>query len=240
MGGALALGPTLSGCGLLSKHVDVLLIGDSIMNQSASTVKSQLRVQKGIEDASTFVEAVNGSGLLTPKIYDWEARARDLTDTYTPAITVVLFVGNYTDKDLFIGSDGVEVPNDYSPRFFTEWGIQAEKVTRILRSKGSQVYWVLPLPLFGDEGKRREVLMRDTYVQLAQRQPGVGLIDGRVALGDATGQFSWQLPGDDGKPITVRQADSVHVTEAGGERMARQIAFEIGPKLLEIRRQPPS
>ena len=32
-------------------------------------------------------------------------------------------------------------------------------------------------------------------------------------------------------------ADSVHLTEPGGERMARQIAFELGPKLLDIRRQ---
>ena len=236
--GALLAGPALSGCGLFSKHVDVLLLGDSIMNQSAPAVKQRLRMQKGIEDASTYAEAVNGSGLLTPKIYDWETKARELTDTYTPVITVALFVGNYTDKDLFIGSDGLEVPTDYSPKFYDEWGKQAEKVTRILKAKGSAVYWVLPPPFFGEEGKRREALLRDTYIQLAQRQPGVGLIDGRNALGDPTGAFAWELPGDDGKSVTVRQGDSLHLTEPGGERMARQIAFEIGPKLLEIRRQP--
>ncbi len=229
--------PMLSSCGLFSKHIDVLLIGDSIMNQSATAVKQQLRSQRGLEDASTHSSGVNGSGLLTPKIYDWQREARTLVDTYTPNISVALFVGNYTDKDLFIGRDGTEVPTDYSAKFYDEWEWQAEILTKTLQSKAGQVYWVLPPPFFGEEGGRRENLLRDAYVRLAQKIPGVGLIDGRQALGDARGDFTWELPGNDGKPITVRQSDSLHLTAAGGERMARQMAFDVGPKLIEFARQ---
>ncbi len=233
---SLAAAP-LAGCGLFDKHVDILLIGDSIMNQTAAQVKPQLRAQKGLDDVSTFAKGVNGTGLLTPKLFDWQEEGRALVNQYRPAITVVLFVGNYTETDLFIGADGTEVPDDYSKKFYDEWGRQAEILTRTLQSANTIVYWVLPPPFIGDEGKRREGLLRDTYVQLAQRIPGVGLIDGRQALADAKGDFTWNLPGADGKPVQVRAADSVHLTEAGGERMAREIAFAIGPRLLDIRRQ---
>ena len=222
---------------MFNEHADVLLIGDSIMNQSGTFVKAHLRTQRGLEDSSTHVSAVNGSGLMTPALYDWQTEARSLAEKHSPLITVVLFVGNYTDTDLFIGADGAEIPNDYSQVFFDEWGRQAERLTKTLQATGTQVSWVLPLPIFSDEGLRRETLMRQTYLDLAQRMPGVGLIDGRQALGDATGAFVWQLPGPDGQLVTVRAGDSLHLTEAGGDRMARQIALGIGPQLLEIKRQ---
>lgn len=231
--GALAL----PACGLFDKHVDVLLIGDSIMNQTQSFVKPQLRTQKGLDDVSTYAKAVNGSGIMSPKVFDWQEEARSLVETYKPSVVVVLFVGNYTNEDLFIGADGTEIANDYSERFYAEWGRQAEVLTKTLKYTERSVYWVLPPPFLGDEGKRRETLLRETYVQLAQRLVGVGLIDGRQALGDPTGEFAWDLPGIDGRPVKVRAGDSVHLTEVGGERMAKEIAFEVGPKLLDLRRQ---
>jgi hypothetical protein len=232
---ALVAAP-LAGCGLFDKKADVLLIGDSIMNQTAPTVQQQLRRQAGLEDVKVHAEAVNGSGLMTPKVYDWQAEARDLIATYRPKVVVVLFVGNYTDTDLFIGTDGLEIPNDYGARFYAEWGRQAQTFTASLQSGGAQVYWVLPPPFFSDEGTRRNELMRETYLNLARAMPGVGLVDGRQALGGPRGEYQWQLPGADGKSVTVRQGDSLHLTEDGGELLARQISFEIGPPLVEIRR----
>ncbi|MEZ5144008.1 MAG: hypothetical protein R2726_16035 [Acidimicrobiales bacterium] len=232
---ALVAAP-LAGCALFDKKVDVLLIGDSIMNQSAPAVQDQLRLQPGLEDIKVHTEAVNGSGLMTPGVYDWLGEAQGLIDTYQPKIVVVLFVGNYTDTDLFVGADGTPIPNDYGQRFYAEWGRQAATLTTTLQSKGAQVYWVLPPPFLSDEGARRNNLMRQTYVDLARAKPGVGLVDGRQALGGPQGEFEWKLPGIDGKDVTVRQGDSLHLSEEGGELMARKIAFDIGPTLVEIRR----
>ena len=140
-------------CSLFDKHVDVLLIGDSIMNQSVAQVKPQLRAQKGLEDISVQLAAVKGSGIMTPKVYDWQTEARQLVTTYKPTVVAVLFVGNYTDHDLFIGADGAEVPDDYSQKFFDEWGRQAETSTRTLQSTGSQVYWEKSAAVRGRRGQ---------------------------------------------------------------------------------------
>jgi hypothetical protein len=232
------LAATTSACGLFDKTVDVLLIGDSIMNQSGDYVQSQLRKQQSLDDVEVQKEAVNGSGLLTPKLYDWQRKAEELVKETKPKVVVVLFIGNYTETDLYPAStDGHPIPNTYQDDFFAEWGLQAKKLTQMLQSNGARVDWVLPPPLKGPEGERREQLMRDTYVELARQVPGVGLIDGRVALGGGSGEFTFKKQDVNGAEQTIRQGDAVHLTEAGGQLLARQIAFSVGPELVEMKRQ---
>lgn len=231
----LACSVVSTGCGLFDKKVDVLLIGDSIMNQSGLFGEAYLIDEPGVGKASTHVEAVNGSGLLTPSLYDWQAKARDLIDTYQPKVVIVLFIGNYSDTALWKGPDGTPIPNDYGPAFFTEWGKQAEKLNATLSSGGAQVDWVLPPPLAGDEGKRRQLGMHDTYVELQKRVPSIALIDAVPALGGAAGEWVWRRPGVDGGEVTVRQGDSVHLTDDGGRLLAKEMAKVAGPQLLAQR-----
>ena len=229
---------SLPGCTLFSDEVDVLLIGDSLMNQSGPYLEELLRKQPALADVDVHVEAVNGSGLLTPGIHDWVTEAAALAEHYQPDITVVLMVGNYTDTDLWIGADGQPVPADYGERFYQEWGAQARLLTDGVAATGSAVYWVLPPPFYGDEGKRRETLLRDTYVQLARDVPGVGLIDGRSSLGTGTGDFTWKLPSmDTGEEVAIRQGDSLHLTPDGGKLLARQMSQELSPVLAQLRQQ---
>ncbi len=232
---ALVTMATSTGCSLFDKKVDVLYIGDSIMRQSGGFGEAYLVAEPGVGGASTFVEGINGSGLMTPKVYDWSSRARELIDTYQPKVVVVLFIGNYTDTDLWTAADGQLVADDYGPRFFTEWGAQAEKMQATLSSRGAQVDWVLPPPLAGAEGDRRQAGMRQTYVDLQKRVPAIGLIDAKLALGGPNGEWVWRRPGVDGGEVTVRQGDSVHLTDDGGRLLAHQMALTVAPQLLAIR-----
>ena len=227
----------LMGCGLFNKQVDVLLIGDSIMNQTGDFVVAQLRKSQQLDDVKVQKEAVNGSGLLTPNVYNWMTKAEELVKQTKPKIVVILMIGNYSDTDLFVSSKGQQIPNTYQQDFFDEWGVQATKMTKMIEAEGAHVDWVLPPPFKGDEGVRREQLMRQTYVDLARNNPGVGLIDARKALGGANGEFVWKLPDINGTEQVVRIGDAVHLTEAGGQLLARQISFDIGPTLIELRRQ---
>jgi len=231
----LVTGVLTTGCGLFDKKVDVLLIGDSIMNQSGLFAEAYLIEEPGVGKASTHVEAVNGSGLLTPSIYDWQTKARDLIETYQPKVVVVLFIGNYTDTDLWKGPDGTPIPNDYSAAFFAEWGKQAEKLNTTLSSGGAQVDWVLPPPLATDEGKRRQVGMHDTYVELQKRVPAIATIDAVQSLGGSSGEWVWRRPGVDGGEVTVRQGDTVHLTDDGGRLLAKDMAKVAGPQLIAAR-----
>jgi hypothetical protein len=79
--------------------------------------------------------------------------------------------------------------------------------------------------------------MRATYEQLQQRMPAIGLIDGRAALGGPNGEWTWRREGVNGGEVTVRQHDSVHLTDDGGRLMAREIAATVGPQLVAVRAQ---
>jgi hypothetical protein len=234
---AMALVVSVSGCSLFDKKVDVLYIGDSIMVQTGPFAELALVTEPGVESAKTHVEAVNGTGLLTPGTKDWVGEADELVDTYRPKVVVVLFIGNYSDDQLWTGADGQPIPNDYGTAFFDAWGSEAERLTAILAKHGARVDWVLPPPLAGEEGQRRADLMRATYEQLQQRVPSVGLIDGRAALGGPDGSWTWRREGVTGGEVTVRQGDSVHLTDDGGRLMAREIARTVAPQLVEIRAQ---
>jgi len=234
---AMALVVAASGCSFFDKRVDVLYIGDSIMAQTGPFAELALVTEPGVDSAKTRVEATNGTGLLTPGMKDWVGEADQLIDTYHPKVVVVLFIGNYSEEQLWTGPDGQPIPADYGPAFFEAWRGEAERLTSILSKEGAQVDWVLPPPLAGEEGGRRADAMRATYEQLQARVPSIGLIDARIALGGPSGEWTWRREGVNGGEVTVRGADSVHLTEDGGRLLAREIARTIAPQLVAIRAQ---
>src|SRR5215813_4678556 len=78
---ALAVGAgVLPGCGWFDKTQDVLLIGDSIMNQSGDFVAAQLKKEQPLDDIKVEKDAVNGSGLMTPHVYDWSTKITELVN----------------------------------------------------------------------------------------------------------------------------------------------------------------
>ena len=79
--------------------------------------------------------------------------------------------------------------------------------------------------------------MRATYTDLHARLPATALIDGREVLGGPNGEWVWNRAGVDGGNVTVRQADSVHLTEDGGRLLARQMAVTVAPQLLAERQK---
>jgi hypothetical protein len=226
-----------SGCSLFDKSVDVLYVGDSIMVQTGPFAELALVTEPGVDSAKTRVEAVSGTGLLTPGLKDWTSEIEGLIDTYKPKVVVVLFIGNYTDTDFWLDPAGQPIPNDYGPAFFEAWGREAESFSAKAAAKGARVDWVLPPPLAGEEGERRSAAMRTAYEDLQSRVPSIGLIDGRVAIGGPDGEWTWRREGVNGGEVTVRQPDSVHLTDDGGRLMAREIARTVGPQLVQIRAQ---
>jgi hypothetical protein len=135
------------------------------------------------------------TGLLTPAIVDQASGATPI-DRYQPKVVVVLLKTATTPTAT---SGPAPTANrwrtDYGPAFFTEWGIQAEKFTTLLSSRGAQVDWVLPPPLAGPEGARRQAGLRATYEELQARVPAITLIDGapwaaRTASGCGAGRAS--------------------------------------------------
>ncbi len=224
--GAAALALTGSPSGSEEPPVRVLLVGDSIMNQAGLYLEEALEARPGVEDVEVVNEARNGTGLLTPQVFDWKGAAPDLIATTEPDVIIVLFVGNYASTDLWVNQGGVEVEG-YTPQFFQAWEGEARALHRLLAESGADVYWVNPPPMLGEEGEYRVREFRQINRRLAEDFTGVVLIDGTDALSDGEGGYAFELPGEDGIPEQVRSLDSVHLTPAGAERLADELARQV-------------
>ncbi|MDZ7732007.1 MAG: hypothetical protein U5R31_01880 [Acidimicrobiia bacterium] len=204
-----------TGCGWFGGDddtTDVLLIGDSIMAQSGEFVDEELEEHEGLGGVSVRNEGVNGSGLLTPDLFDWHEQAELLVGWLEPEIVVILFVGNYSLEDPYVTDDGEPIEG-YTELFFETWGEEARRLTDIARAGGAEVFWVQPPPMAGGTGGHRAEELRDVYEEVVEAE-NTGLVDGGTALGDPGRQFTWELPGEGGEPQTVRTPDGVHLHRA--------------------------
>jgi hypothetical protein len=228
---------TVAGCSRSEPEARVLLVGDSVMKETGEHVEEALESLPDIGSVEVENAGVNGSGMLTPSVYDWQTRARELVEEFDPDVVVVLFVGNYADDNLWAAADGSPIEG-YTDEFFAAWGEQTNLMMETLTSQGAEVYLVHPPPLPIPEGERRVTALRDVNIQVATNFPGTALIDGTAALSDEEGRFADELPvPPNGEVETVRQPDGVHLTPAGGRLLAQAVAEVIAPSVVHAQEQ---
>lgn len=197
-------------------QADVLLVGDSILRQTGPSLDDELGWGPDVRN-----EAVNGSGLLTPGVFDWEGELPGMLED-PPESAVVLFVGNYSAAPADIGDAAPVVAG--SPEFFEAWGAASERVATALLDAGVDVTWVLPPPMLDPRAQAIADGIRLEYEALAERHPEIQLVDGTAVLGGENGEFLAQRENEDGEAETLRVGDGVHLAPAGEDLLAAAIA----------------
>jgi hypothetical protein len=203
---------------LAMRGVDrVMLIGDSIMEQSSCAIGESL-AGLGVE---TSRNAIGGTGLLGGP-GDWVASAKQLVATWHPDVVLVIFVGNYLSQAT--DASGKRIVID-TPEFFAAWQQRAEELSRVVRDSGAQLYWVSPPP-----------------IALPPLSHASRLFEGyRTIAGDHTLDAGRSLAGDDGKEVTntitcgrqrnIRTFDGTHLTPDGARIYGQTIAHELSADL---------
>jgi hypothetical protein len=204
---------------------DVLLVGDSIMRSTGTALAHQLGAPWRVHN-----EGVNGSGLLTPGLFPWPRHLAASLNRFDPDVVVMLFIGNYTSDPAqkWIGADGRQVPDIYSPAFAPEWGRQAERFVTQMIDSGAGVVLVLPPPMFSARLQIVIDRLRAQYRALAARHPEVILADATTAVGGPNGEWVATRPTASGGSAPVRVADTVHLAAHGQGLVAREVRFGIG------------
>ncbi len=203
----------LPGCGEDGPR-RVLLVGDSLMNQTGAALTNILR------DDDVRNEGVNGSGLLTPAYLDWPAQLRRLLDRFDPDVVVFRFVGNFDlgTGETYTAADGHVIESRRDPAFYDAWQAQARRMTDQAEEAGAEVVWVLPPPNASFVPQANTDRLREGYEDL-----GTTTVDANEVLADEDGEF---LPeAEDGTPL--RNDDGLHLATEGARRLARLVADEI-------------
>ena len=101
----------------------------------------------------------------------------------------------------------------------------------ILTEGGRRVYSI-GNPIMKDFGYRERVaMMNHIYEAEARKHPGVTFISTWKLMADAKGSYSDYLTDANGDSILMRAPDGIHLTRAGGDRMAALVLSVIEKEL---------
>lgn len=194
----------------------VLVIGDSTLDPVGAALLRDLG-DTGV--AAGVVDYRVSTGLSRPDFFDWPDHLRALEPTLQPEITIVMLGAN--DAQAFaIDNQRVEFGSD-------EWlDVYRSRVAALLdqlTEDGKWVIWIGQPAMRNDEFDARMRLLNQVYASEVGKVPTARFVDSRVLTVDDNGDYANYLLDAEGDRFQVRMTDGVHLTPAGGDRLAPSV-----------------
>lgn len=199
----------------------VYVAGDSV-SQSLGDAFARLASATGV--VSTRLEYRYSTGLSRPDYFNWPARLRlRMSATPRPEVVIVMFGAN--DVQGLRTATGVAFVGTRA--WLAEYRRRVAATMSLLVNSGADVYWVGQPIMQSATFARRIAELDAIYRSEAAAHRGVTYIDGWSLFADASGHYSAYLPDAAGRLVRVRAPDGIHLTVAGGERLARRVLARI-------------
>jgi uncharacterized protein len=186
------------------------LFGRSLADRAAAT---------GLVEPTVHYEMA--SGLTRPDYYDWPRALEADLDEVEPDVVVAVFGVN--DAQGIVLPDGTPVPDVADPRWSREYRRRVGELMDQLRADGRLVVWVTQPPMREPGYGGRIAIVNQAVVAEAATRPWTVVVDPAPVVGDAAGAYAQALPDAAGAPIEVRRGDGIHLTTAGGDRLAAHV-----------------
>ena len=160
------------------------------------------------------------TGLSRPDFFDWSQHLAGVLTESVPDVIVVLFGAN--------DFQNVEYEGEILDRFGDEWlELYRERVDLImtlLSQPDTQTVWVGQPPVRESQLSGGLARMNEVYEEVAAEHPQVTFVDTWALFSDEQGSYTDEIDG-----VRLRREDGVHLTIAGGNRLAEAVWDVIGP-----------
>jgi hypothetical protein len=208
----------------------LLIVGDSMAQVFGSSLENLAEATHLIK---AKLEYKISSGLSRPDFFDWPQRLIDQLVEYDPDATAVLFGAN-DGQNVAVNGKVLEVGSNAWQKVYQA---RVGRAMGILTRGGRRVYWVGD-PIMRDTGYRGRIAMMDhIYEAEAAKHPGVTFINTWHLMANEKGSYSEYLHGGNGDQVLMRAPDGIHLTRAGGDRMAQSV-LDVIEKDWAIPQQP--
>lgn len=165
-----------------------------------------------------------GSGLMSGDI-DWPEHAQEQMDELKPEVAVFII--------------GTNDANVYDESQAAEYAQKTEAMMRILIGNGREVYWV-NAPVMRDSDLEANIVKVDEIQrEVAAKFPQITFVDAHTLFADETGEYQSSLPDDHGDRVQMRAGDGIHLTDAGGDHLARKIFDQLDARWKITEQQVP-
>ncbi|MEO9254980.1 MAG: GDSL-type esterase/lipase family protein [Tepidiformaceae bacterium] len=184
--------------------------GDSTSYFVSVAVLSMLGAEGAIE-VQDAPEYKISSGLMSPGFFDWPAYLASQMERTWPDVVVFMLGAN----------DAVGAPSA---------DVYRERVAAVmdeLDAPGRTVVWV-GQPHMGVEPSGRNLspeilVLNQVFEEEAAKRPWVIYVDTWALTSDAAGNYARDLPDENGVLETMRGDDGIHLSAAGGRRIAQAV-----------------
>ena len=198
--------------------IDVL--GDSLASLTASGLTEAFADKPEIAVADKSHDA---SGLVRADYFDWPKAAHDLAVGKDHIDFVVVMVGI---NDLQAIRDGADNLDPLSDRWKTAYAARIDAVLAPFQAAHIPIAWVGMPPMRTDRFNADIVALNEIDHAEVEKQ-GAKYIDIWDAFADQNGQYDASGPNVDGQIVKLRGPDGIHLTKAGGRKVAHFLEAEI-------------
>jgi lysophospholipase L1-like esterase len=219
--------PTTSGFPLrqptAEDPLEVVIIGDSTVEPLGNSML-RLLAETGVTEASLDYRV--STGLARPDFFDWPAHLAELQAADPgrggPEVAVVMLGAN--DAQPFIENDVVLSfgTDEWITAYRHRVGVLLDQLT----ADGRWVIWVSQPLMRNPDFDAKMASINAVVASEAEGRPRVRFIDSSPALSDG-GRYASYLLDDAGDQQLVRQNDGIHLTPAGGDRLAPIVVEEL-------------
>ena len=160
------------------------------------------------------------TGLSRPDFFDWSQHLAGVLTESVPDVIVVLFGAN--------DFQNVEYEGEILDRFGDEWlelyRQRVDLIMTLLSQPDTQTVWVGQPPVRGSRLSGGLARMNEVYEEVAAEHPQVTFVDTWALFSDERGSYADEIDG-----VRLRREDGVHLTIAGGDRLAEAVWGVIRP-----------
>lgn len=190
----------------------IAVVGDSLAVGIGVTMEKRIRHYAGANCASLGKVS---TGLISKRFFDWEKRLAELVASGKPDAVVVMMGGNDANNAIAGKTAG-------SPAWEAAYREKAEHFLRIASAAGVKVLWV-GLPVMRDPAYAGRVRAVNAAAKEAcAAVPGCTYMEAGAPFADDAGHFV-QSKDIDGRLVSLRAKDGVHMTMTGYDLLTRQV-----------------
>jgi hypothetical protein len=220
----------------------VYVLGDSLAISAADGMDEDL---EGKPEIGVVDRARDASGLVRDDYFDWAKAARELVGGSEPALKdkeakpkdakdkpaqakpkidyVVVMLGINDMQQLRDGKDYVDPLTDRWKAIYSQ---RIQAVVAPLRAAHIPVLWVGLPPMRSEKFNAQVVALNQIFKDNAEKA-GATFVDIFDDFADQGGQFDAFGPNIEGQKVKLRGPDGIHLTAAGGKKLAHFLDAEI-------------
>lgn len=168
-----------------------------------------------------------GSGIVRDDYYDWQAAITETLASEEVDVAVVMMGSN--DRQPFLAGPAVG-EKTRSPKWEETYIERVDRLLNLFFEKSVPLYWV-GLPIMQREGYGTDMAFLNEVFKARSQRAGARYVDTWSRFADEDGQYAATGPDVNGRIRRLRNANGIHMTKTGNEKLAFFVEQEVRPAI---------